>query len=245
MRPAGDAWRWGLCFALALAFHVGGIAALMARWNDSPDAVASAPVILIELSPAPVAPQTQPTDLPPGPQQVEAQPQPEPIKPLATLDLEPKPDPAPELVTAAIPPPKPSEPEPPKLKREQRAKLTTAPSPAERKSHRAAAPAAGAAARNPNAIPSWTSRVAAQLERYKRYPAEARTRGEQGVARLAFTIDRHGGVHRARIVRSSGSMVLDRETLALLNRAQPLPPPPAEISGAQIAITVPIRYTMR
>jgi len=46
-------------------------------------------------------------------------------------------------------------------------------------------------------------------------------------------------------VRSSGSNLLDRETLALVERAQPLPPPPPEVSGSQIAVVVPIRYNAR
>ena len=74
---------------------------------------------------------------------------------------------------------------------------------------------------------------------------KAQARGEHGVAQLAFSIDRGGGVHHARIAHSSGSSLLDRETLLLLERAQPLPPPPAEASGSQIAIMVPIRYNMR
>ena len=75
--------------------------------------------------------------------------------------------------------------------------------------------------------------------------AEAQSRGEYGVAQLAFSVDRGGGVHNARIVRSSGSSILDRETLTLAERAQPLPPPPPEITGAQIPIVVPIRYNAR
>jgi protein TonB len=62
---------------------------------------------------------------------------------------------------------------------------------------------------------------------------------------LAFSIDRNGGVHNARIVRSSGSSVLDSETLALIARAQPLPAPPPELAGTEIAIVVPIRYNIR
>jgi protein TonB len=46
-------------------------------------------------------------------------------------------------------------------------------------------------------------------------------------------------------VHSSGSPALDQETLDLLQRAQPFPPPPPELAGAQIDLTVPIRYNMR
>lgn len=87
--------------------------------------------------------------------------------------------------------------------------------------------------------------MVAKLERSKRYPIEARAHHEEGVAQLAFSIDRNGRVHDARIVHTSGSPLLDRETLAMLERAQPLPPPPPEMHDAQIAIVVPIRYNIR
>ena len=104
----------------------------------------------------------------------------------------------------------------------------------------------GASSRNPDAVPNWKSQLVARLERYKRYPSEAQSRGEQGVAQLAFSVDRSGGVHNARIVRSSGSSVLDRRNAGAGRSArQPLPPPPPEISGAQIPIVVPIRYNVR
>jgi protein TonB len=85
----------------------------------------------------------------------------------------------------------------------------------------------------------------AKLERNKRYPSEAQSRGEQGTAQLTFSVDRGGGVHNARIARSSGSSALDQATLAMVARAAPLPPPPPEITGSQIPISVPIRYNVR
>jgi periplasmic protein TonB len=143
------------------------------------------------------------------------------------------------------PPPKPVE-KPKEMKPKQKhASLTSAPSTAEHRAARAAAPMPGASSRDTDALPNWKSQLVAQLERYKRYPSEAQSRGEQGVAQIAFSVDRGGGVHHARIVRSSGSSLLDRETLTLVERAQPLPPPPPEISGAQIEIVVPIRYNIR
>jgi len=143
------------------------------------------------------------------------------------------------------PPPKPVEPPKEKKPKEKIKRLASAPSTAETRADRAAAPMPGASSRDSNAMPNWKSQVVARLERYKRYPSEAQSRGEAGVAQLAFSIDRSGGVHNARIVRSSGSGLLDRETLALIERAQPMPPPPPEMAGSQIAVVVPIRYNIR
>jgi len=81
-----------------------------------------------------------------------------------------------------------------------------------------------------------------QLERYKRYPLQAR--GEQGEATLALTIDRQGRLLSSRIARSAGSAVLDAAALAMLLRAQPFPAPPAGIMDEQLSITVPIRYSV-
>ncbi|MFZ0093977.1 MAG: hypothetical protein WAK97_08660, partial [Pseudolabrys sp.] len=74
--------RWTVCFALAVSFHIAGAAALMARWSNDSDLVANAPVITIELAPMPVAPETVPNEIPPGPQRQEAKPEPEQEKPL-------------------------------------------------------------------------------------------------------------------------------------------------------------------
>ena len=143
------------------------------------------------------------------------------------------------------PPSKPMEKQADKKTRQKHASLASQPSTAENKAERAAAPMPGASTRNPDAAPNWKSQLVARLERYKQYPSQAQSRGEQGVAQLAFSVDRSGGVHNPRIVRSSGSSLLDAATLALVERAAPLPPPPPEISGAQIAIVVPVRYNMR
>jgi periplasmic protein TonB len=234
-----DTSRWAVCFTLALCFHGAGAAVLMARWNDDGDRVASAPLIMVELAPVPVTPATAPNDTPPGSQQAEAQAEPEPVKPIEMADLPPTPQA--ELAVTPKPVEKPKE----KVPKKKQASVASAPSTAEHQAERAAAPAPGASAHNPDAVPNWKSQVAARLERFKRYPSEAQARGEQGVTQLAFSVDRAGGVHGARIVRSSGSGALDHATLSLIERAAPLPPPPPEITGTQIAISVPIRYRIR
>jgi len=227
---------WGLCLLLALCLHAGAAAFLM-KWTDSFDMVASAPVIMIELAEIPVAPDVVPTDVPPGPQTPEAQAQSEPEKPIEKTEI--KAEPAKEAELPATPP-APAEKAKEKKTKQQHARVS-APSTAALRAERAAAQAPGAPSRNSDALPSWISAMVARIERYKR-PADAQSHGETGVTRLAFSVDRAGGVHGARVVRSSGSSALDRETLALVERAAPMPAPPPEVSGTQIPIEVPIRY---
>ncbi len=231
--------RWGICFALALCFHAAGAAALLARWTDGADQVANAPVIMIALAPMPVAPDVVPNDSPPGPQQAEAQPEPEPVMPIETVELPP----APQAELTVTPPLKPVEKPKDKKPKQKHASLASAPSTAEHKAERAAAPMPGASPRDPNALPNWFSQITSRLERYKRPPSEAPNAA--GIARLAFKVDRSGRVHNVRIVRSSGSSPLDRETLMLIQRAQPLPPPPPGVPDSKLNIEVPVRYNMR
>jgi protein TonB len=92
-------------------------------------------------------------------------------------------------------------------------------------------------------VATWRNQIVTILEHNKRYPAEARARGEHGVTRLAFSIDGNGRLLSSRIVATSGSAVLDAETLALVQRAQPYPPPPPELAGSEL--TVPVSFNIR
>ena len=107
VRRMPEMLRWGACFALALCFHTVVVAALLAHWTENSDLVANAPVITIDLAPLAVAPDTKPSELPPGPQQAEAEPEPEPdpVKPVEKLELPPEPKAEPLL--AVTPPPIP------------------------------------------------------------------------------------------------------------------------------------------
>ncbi|MGH6763786.1 MAG: TonB family protein [Phyllobacterium sp.] len=88
----------------------------------------------------------------------------------------------------------------------------------------------------------WQSKLAAYLERRKRYPRGAKSRREEGVVSVQFTIDGSGNVMSSRIIRSSGYAELDGEVLSLLKRASPVPAPPAE---ANRTITAPFRFNIR
>lgn len=72
----------------------------------------------------------------------------------------------------------------------------------------------------------WRARVQAHLSQFRLYPANAAHDGEQGVALVQFTVDRHGNVSQAWVATSSGIAAIDKETIAAILRAQPLPPFP-------------------
>jgi len=242
----GDLLRWIFSGVLVLAAH-GGLAAAMAQWSDPLEPAESASAIVIELAPLPVAPMEIPNDLTPGPEQVEAemlpdQPPVEKIEEKVEEKIEQAPDPEVALVV-----PQEVQPEPPRPMETQPAPATTAPQvPSNVQAALPAAPTEGAPnISNSNAIPRWKTQVVGILERNKRYPSDARNRREQGVTQLAFSVDRQGRVVSSRIVTSSGSSSLDKEALELAQRAQPFPPPPPELAGAQISLTVPIRFNFK
>ncbi|NDA48075.1 MAG: TonB family protein, partial [Alphaproteobacteria bacterium] len=61
----------------------------------------------------------------------------------------------------------------------------------------------------------------------KLYPAAARQRRAKGIALVNFMLDSAGRVAGVSLIRSSGDADLDREALAMVNRAAPYPPPPS------------------
>jgi protein TonB len=104
-----------------------------------------------------------------------------------------------------------------------------------------AAPAIPASAIQPN----WRSALLGRLQRAKRYPADARARGEQGTATVTFTMDRKGNVLSISLSRSSGSAALDEEAVAMIHRAEPLPALPAEMHGDTITLTAPVAFVLQ
>jgi protein TonB len=93
--------------------------------------------------------------------------------------------------------------------------------------------------------PSWQTALVRHLQAYKRYPAYAQSRGEDGVVLLSFTVDRTGHVLSRQIVQSSGHRELDNEVMSMIERAQPLPVFPASMPQAKLDLTVPIRFSLQ
>lgn len=159
---------------------------------------------------------------------------------------------APGVEQQASRPPEPKVEEPPKPPpeapmAERMVEQTTAPPAAlAPKADIAAAPAPGASPMPAStAVPTWHGRLLAHLERHKTYPRVAQFRRQQGRSVVRFVMDRAGRVVSAILERSAGYGALDEESLALIGRAQPLPPPPPEVAGDRIEIRVPVEFFLR
>jgi protein TonB len=117
---------------------------------------------------------------------------------------------------------------------------------------------APAAVRGPQAAPfnsdtpsssaapaSWQSRVLSHLAHFKRYPGDARQRKRAGAAWVRFQVDREGKLLASELVTSSGTVLLDREALQVLERAQPLPAPPDNVlHQGTVTVTLPVSFKL-
>jgi protein TonB len=233
-----------LAMALALALHLGLVAsyALLNIFvsKDMPQGV----VAIIELVPVPVEPASQ-QDVAFGPHMQAAAPpvltsqaRQELLEPLqktdtalaATALAEPKPEKrAPASRPADFKPPAPFTTAPP------RSQSSSGPVPA--------APSSGSS--HASVVPaSWVNLLFSHLMRYRQYPNAAQERHEEGVVTLGFTMDRRGHVLARHVARGSGYPALDGEALAMLARAEPLPPFPPGMPEAARSFTAPIKFSL-
>ncbi len=264
----GATSRWVLSAAVIVGLHAGAVAAALALQVPSPPPGSPTAAILIDLAPSSTSPHTTPLDLAPGPEMQEAQassppPEPEQHAAIAPQIAPTPPQPAAEVALPppdnAEPTPKPPEPSkqktvrPKPVKPRQLAKLQSSEQPpaprtsAAPRAERSAPTLTGsiAGAQAAMTLPSYRALLAAHLQRFKQYPAASRAAGEQGTAMLSFVVARNGRVLSSKLASSSGYGALDAETMAMIQRAQPLPSFPDDVPHAQMSFSVPVRFSVR
>lgn len=96
----------------------------------------------------------------------------------------------------------------------------------------------------PTGEPTFEGLLLARLEQFRRYPPDARSQGTEGVVELRFRMNRNGRVLESSVVRGSGCPSLDREALATVRRAQPLPRIPDDRPDI-LEIAVPIEFFLK
>lgn len=239
-----DLLHWSICFIAMLSLHGAVAAALLQASADEGDTFDTVTAIEVDFTTESFR-DAEARDVAPGEEQMQTDEAPPPQE-KAEVKTEKEPEPEPPLPEVAEPdvaletPPEQKKQE--EEKKEDKEKTPNAAPPLVAAS---ATTAPTAAAARKAQLVSWKRKLARHLQRSKRYPREAQIHRETGTSKVSFVIDRHGHVVSSKIVKGSGSDALDRETLELLQRAQPLPEPPKDVGGTQFAFTMPILFEFR
>ena len=244
---------WLAAVAGAAALHAGGIALALA--SLSPDAAPDdlgAPAI--EIGVELMAPRAEPAELPIGPQTDASAASPPVVEQKAELKPTDLPTEVPtesedpdRLVTT-------QESQKPKAEEQEVTPTQTAPSAESaaaiamappssetlREAPASVAPTQGAGESERRARLTWQRELAAHLDKSKRYPADRTHRDAQIV--ITFVLDRTGHVLSASIARSSGDASFDAAALAMMRRADPVPPPPALVADEGLSFTLPVNF---
>jgi len=91
---------------------------------------------------------------------------------------------------------------------------------------------------------SYMTKIKRQIELVWTYPTLAIERGEQGVLILQFTILSNGELKGVKLIRSSGSKILDNSAVEAIQTAAPYPPFPREWTEKEITIAARMEYVL-
>ncbi len=243
---------WALSAFGAVAIHAGCVALALGsmRPEDPQDLGAPAIEIGVELA----SPQREPTDLPVGPDTDASAAAPEVVEqktvvvktdlPKATPHESDDPD---QVVSPDDSKPiKPIEPKTTSVQAEPSqasvATEATATPTVEnaQQSPRSVAPSQGTGASAVRERATWQKELAAHFNKYKRYPEDRPPRATQVV--VSFVLDRLGHVLSSSVVTGSGDPAFDAAALAMLQRANPVPPPPPLVADDGLTFTLPVIF---
>jgi protein TonB len=224
--------RWTLAAITILVAHAAIVAAVALWYARRPVEPTILPAIAVTLAPVESSsPEVQDQDIAVGPtmQQAEATP-PEPPKveekPVERVEQPPSP---PQQAEVTLPQVEPKEVEKPKPVPQPPAPETRAPPKNDRLGQFSEA-----------GSNVYNALVFGHLQRFKRYPSAAR--GKSGTVVVRFVLNRAGDVIESAVTKSSGNDVLDREAVAILQRASPFPAFPAAKSGTQDTYIAPVSF---
>jgi protein TonB len=250
-REAVNSKLWSLSAICAILLHIVGAAtAFLTLRGDIEDDVSGAPAIELSLEPV-AARETEATDLPPGPVTDESAAAAPSVAAAETKESNEEKIARAQAEEAELSrdakPQKPVDDEKSRqaqkvVSSESAASEATAPpkSDAAKVADRPAAPAQGADTAANAVKLTWQKALMAHLNRAKRYPVGGGRRTAE--ASVHFNIDRLGRVLGYSIKHSSGLPAFDEAALAMMKRADPVPPPPAAIADEVLSFDVPVQF---
>jgi protein TonB len=93
------------------------------------------------------------------------------------------------------------------------------------------------------AVSNYPGKIVSKLRRALRYPTAAKREKLRGEVQVSFTVSAGGGVGGVRVVRSSGSPVLDKAAIDAVRRAAPFPAIPEGAGRSSWPFAVPLAFT--
>ena len=240
----------------ALALHLGGAALAVAHLNSVDlDDDLGAPAIEIGLEMT--SPHLEPTDLPPGPDTEASVASPAIAEQKA------------ELKDSELPKDTPTETEDPdrvvtpnnsQKPKEDDTKVATVQTSASTESvaaeatatpssenipegKRSVAPAQGTGESTRRIRATWQKELIAHLDKHKRYPAERSLKSAEIL--ISFALDRMGHVLSTSIVKGSGDAAFDQAALAMVQKSDPVPPPPPAVADEGLSFTLPVIFRVK
>jgi TonB family protein len=240
----------------AIALHAGGAVFAYAHLPPS-DLNADDGASAMEISMAFEAPKLEQTDLPPGPQSDASAAAAPAVEQTVKAEREPLPtetpteteDPDRVVAREEVKDPSEKTPDQSQAQTQKSADSVAAEATAEptietaTEAPKAVAPVQGNGRSAIHIRTTWQKRLAAHLDRNKRYPERGQRRSVQLV--VAFTLDRVGHVVAARVTQSSGASEFDDAALAMMERADPVPPPPPLVADEGLTFTLPVIFNAK
>jgi TonB family protein len=247
---------WVVAALGALAIHAGAVGLAVGYMHvDAADQDLGAPAIEIGVELA--SPRQEPVDLPVGPDTEASAPSPAVVEQKAVVD--------PTTLPKAIPtetddPDRAVSPDDAKKVKDDDTKVATVqadPSEQSVAAEATATPTVENAQESPlSTAPSlgtgdsavrervtWQKELAAHFNKYKRYPADRTAQSAEVI--VSFVLDRIGRVLSTRIVKGSGDSSFDDAAVAMLKRADPVPPPPPLVADEGLTFTLPVIFHVK
>ncbi len=91
---------------------------------------------------------------------------------------------------------------------------------------------------------SYTQTLISHIRKYQYYPKRALIAEVQGSVTLRITLDNEGEILSKKLIKRSGSRILDREVLRMVSKATPFPVIPKELEMTTFVFDVPLNFTL-
>jgi TonB family protein len=232
---------WLFAGVAALALHLGGAALAVAHLQPTEADDVSEGTGGIAIGIESLAEQSEPTDLPPGPDSDASVASPALAEQKAEVKETDLPRDTPTEQAEADRTVTPNDVEKPVEEEAKVAKVETQASQESVAAEATAVPVHVEKARRERA--TWQKALMAHLDRHKRYPSNRLTKGAE--ITISFALDRTGHVLSASIVKGSGDPAFDEAALSMVHRSDPVPRPPPLVADEGLNFTLPVIFKIK